>query len=86
LVNQHFPSPVNRELYTSHTEAARLYVTWKRYARVERTPARAAAYCVIAPVHLLAHGLRRGGIAGAGRAARSIQQAAVLALAARRAP
>ena len=63
--NDHRPSPMGREDYDEAVEAARLYITAKRYAVVEKRRARALAFAVSAPVHLFLsrikrHGLRRG--------------------------
>jgi GT2 family glycosyltransferase len=63
-VNLHFPSPVNRDYYSSHTEAARIYVTFKRYASAERRPAKALMFLVASFLHSLAHHLRRFGLSG----------------------
>jgi GT2 family glycosyltransferase len=63
-VNLHFPSPVNRDYYSPHTEAARIYVTFKRYARAERRPLKALAFLALSFVHSLAHHIRRHGFAG----------------------
>jgi GT2 family glycosyltransferase len=63
-VNLHFPSPVNRDYYSPHTEAARIYVTFKRYARAERRPVKALAFLAVSFVHSLAHHLKRQGVSG----------------------
>jgi GT2 family glycosyltransferase len=60
-VNFHFPSVVNRDYYRPHTEASRMYVTLRRYARFERKFFKASAFAVVAPLHLVAHATRRGG-------------------------
>ena len=78
MVNEHVPSPVNRDYYEPHIDAARLYVTWKRYARVERSLLKAAVFTVVGPAHLLLHGLRRSGMSGLMRAARSIRLAVTM--------
>jgi GT2 family glycosyltransferase len=74
-VNFHFPSTINRDYYRPHTEASRLYVTFKRYARYERKPLKASAFAVVAPAHLVAHALRRGGAAAVVDAFRTIGRA-----------
>jgi GT2 family glycosyltransferase len=66
-VNDHRPSPRGREGYSAVLNASRLYVTFKRYAFTERRLARAAAYALVAPAHVLAAGIRREGLHG-GRA------------------
>lgn len=75
LLNDHHPSPVNREYYRGHAEAARLYVTMKRYARVDRSLPKAAVFAVVGPLHLLCHAARRGGCTRLISAAKSIGQA-----------
>ena len=84
LVNDHFPSPVNREYYAGHADAARLYVMMKRYARVERSFAKAGLFAVIGPAHLMGHAVRRGGLPGIRAAARTIGQARRMLLGSRR--
>lgn len=66
-VNDHRPSPRGREGYSAVLNASRLYVTFKRYAFTERRLGRAAAYALVAPVHVLAAGVKHDGLAG-GRA------------------
>ena len=63
-VNLHFPSPVNRDYYSPHTEAARIYVTFKRYAAAERRPVKALTFLAWSFVHSLAHHLKRFGLSG----------------------
>jgi len=63
-VNLHFPSPVNRDYYSPHTEAARIYVTFKRYARAERRPVKALAFLALSFIHSLAYHVKRQGFAG----------------------
>jgi GT2 family glycosyltransferase len=63
-INLHFPSPVNRDYYSPHTEAARIYVTFKRYARAERRPVKALLFLALSFVHSLAHHMKRQGFAG----------------------
>jgi GT2 family glycosyltransferase len=63
-INLHFPSPVNRDYYSPHTEAARIYVTFKRYASAERRPVKALIFLALSFVHSLAHHLRRFGLRG----------------------
>jgi GT2 family glycosyltransferase len=63
-VNLHFPSPLNRDYYSSHTEAARIYVTFKRYARAEGRPLKALLFLALSFLHSLAHHVKRQGFAG----------------------
>jgi GT2 family glycosyltransferase len=63
-INLHFPSPVNRDYYSPHTEAARIYVTFKRYARAERRPIKALLFLALSFAHSLAHHIKRQGFAG----------------------
>lgn len=69
-INLHFPSPVNRDYYSPHTEAARIYVTFKRYAAAEHKPVKALAFLAWSFVHSLAHHLKRFGLTGIARAFR----------------
>jgi GT2 family glycosyltransferase len=59
--NHHYPSPRNRSFYRPHTEASRLYVTYKRYRYVERRRLKLIVFIAIAPLHLFASACRRGG-------------------------
>jgi GT2 family glycosyltransferase len=80
-INLHFPSPVNRDYYSPHTEAARIYVTFKRYAAAERRPLKALMFLAASFVHSLAHHLKRfgfSGIAGAWRMYRAALRNIVL--------
>jgi GT2 family glycosyltransferase len=63
-VNLHFPSPVNRDYYSPHTEAARIYVTFKRYAASERRPVKAVVFLGLSFVHSLVHHVGRFGLSG----------------------
>jgi GT2 family glycosyltransferase len=63
-INLHFPSPVNRDYYSPHTEAARIYVTFKRYAGAERRPLKALIFLGASFAHSLAHHLKRFGFSG----------------------
>ena len=67
-VNLHFPSPVNRDYYSPHTEAARIYVTFKRYARAERRPLKALLFLAASFIHSMAHYVKRHGFTGIGGA------------------
>jgi GT2 family glycosyltransferase len=67
-VNLHFPSPVNRDYYSPHTEAARIYVTFKRYARAEGRPLKALLFLALSFIHSLAHHIKRHGLTGVGGA------------------
>ena len=67
-INLHFPSPVNRDYYSAHTEAARIYVTFKRYAAAERRPVKALAFLALSFIHSLGHHVKRFGLSGFARA------------------
>ncbi len=62
--NNHFPSLVNRDFYTPFHEASRIYITFKRYAWVQRRPAKAWLYLLTAYAHILVHDLRKRGLPG----------------------
>lgn len=70
--NDHRPAPTSRAGYALHADASRLHVTFRRYAVTESNLLLAMAFAVIAPVHLIAAGAKRGGVYGARRAAASI--------------
>lgn len=61
LRNFHYPSERNRTLYATHTEASRLYVTYKRYRYVEHRRPRAYGFALMAPPHaIVSRALRQG--------------------------
>jgi GT2 family glycosyltransferase len=63
-INLHFPSPVNRDYYSAHTEAARIYVTFKRYAASQRRPLKGFAFLAVSFAHSAAFLIKTRGIAG----------------------
>jgi GT2 family glycosyltransferase len=63
-LNEHKPSPVGRAGQESFATAARLFVTFKRYAFTEQRYARAVAYLVIGPGHAVGSATRRNGVSG----------------------
>jgi GT2 family glycosyltransferase len=75
-INDHFPSPTNRDEYRAVVDASRLYVTYKRYRRTDHKPLAAFAYCFVAPVHLLLAVVRRRGPRAAASALAAIGLAA----------
>jgi len=79
-VNEHHPSPANRDYYRPYVDASRLYVTFKRYGRTEHRRLRAAAFLVAAPLHLAAARVKADGPGGLRPAARSLRLAAGYAL------
>jgi GT2 family glycosyltransferase len=77
VVNDHYPvAKSDRERYGPTLDAARLYVTLKRYAVTERRLLRAVCFALWAPLHLLAASIKAEGPAGARRAARALWLAA----------
>ena len=60
LVNDHYPSPINRTEYAQVVEASRLYSTYKRYRWLERNPHKAGMYALLAPLHILAGVIKTG--------------------------
>ena len=52
LINDHYPSPINREEYSIHQEVSRLYTTYKRYRWLQARPGKAALYALLSPMHL----------------------------------
>lgn len=53
LVNDHYPSSVNRTEYAKVVEASRLYSTYKRYKWLERNQRKAILYALLAPLHII---------------------------------
>ncbi len=75
-INEHFHSALHRNEYSSYVQASRVYTTLKRYLYLERSPAKAIAYTVLGPLHLLQGETRRSGFAGTRRAFTSLNLAA----------
>lgn len=63
--NEHRPSERSRGDYDEVLAASRLYITFKRYALVDRRRLRALAFAVVGPAHAVLVGLRRNGPSGA---------------------
>jgi glycosyltransferase involved in cell wall biosynthesis len=78
-VNQHFPSPVNRDYYGAHASASRIYVTFKRYFWTQRRPLKAVAYLLIGAFHIVASMTWAHGVDGL-RTARDVLQEAFTAI------
>jgi GT2 family glycosyltransferase len=75
-VNDHFPSPVNRDYYQVHLNASRLYVTLKRYVFTERAYGRAICFALLAPLHLAYVLVKRQRVTGIKATAASVVEAA----------
>ncbi|AME24886.1 MAG: glycosyltransferase family 2 protein [Pseudomonadota bacterium] len=75
VFNSHFPSMVNRDYYSSFTEASRIYVTHKRYRWFERNRAKAALFLTLAVAHNFLHNVRAHGPKGLARSARTVSLA-----------
>lgn len=84
LVNDHFPSLLNRDYYEGHAEAARLYVTIRRYGGIDRSFLKTVIFAFVAPGHLLAHALKRRGPIGVAAAALTIGQVCRMLVCSRR--
>ncbi len=55
----HSLSPINRAEYSRFQDASRLYTTYKRYRWIQGSRAKAVAYAIAAPVHLVGAAVRR---------------------------
>ncbi|BDI33118.1 hypothetical protein CCAX7_51690 [Capsulimonas corticalis] len=75
LFNDHFPSDINRAEYSRVIEASRLYSAYKRYRWLQKKPGKAAAFSVLAPLHLMLHALRTGKPANIRHARESVRTA-----------
>lgn len=60
--NFHYPSKANRDYYAPHVSSSRIYVTFKRYFLSNKSRSKAFVYLIVAFAHLIAGGLRRGGL------------------------
>jgi GT2 family glycosyltransferase len=74
--NDHRPSPLAREDHDDLVTPSRLYATFKRYRWTERRRARAAAFAVLAPAHLVGSAAKTRDPAAVISAARSLRLAA----------
>lgn len=63
-INNHFPSAINRDYYSSFKEASRIYVTFKRYRIFEKKKAKSILFIVVSIIHLLFHELKKHQIKG----------------------
>lgn len=72
LVNDHYPSEINRDEYPRYQEASRLYATYKRYRWLEARPLKAWAYAALAPLHMIAGLAKNGRLAALPAALRAI--------------
>lgn len=82
-INDHFPSPANRDEYKPVVDASRLYVTLRRYIATDGRPLKALAYAFVAPAHLFAAGIKRDGFAGLVASLRTLRLAGEYILAGR---
>lgn len=57
-INNHYPSPINRDYYVPFTEASRLYVTFKHYWWLEKKRMKASIYLVVGMLHYMIHVLK----------------------------
>jgi glycosyltransferase involved in cell wall biosynthesis len=72
----HRPSPIHRNSHEANIDAARLYVTTKRYALTQSKPLKGAAFFMYASAHVLAAGLMRDGLRGLKQGGRSVARGA----------
>jgi GT2 family glycosyltransferase len=76
VVNDHFPIRPTEERYGPEIDAARIYVTLKRYAVTDRRPLRALAFLLCAPAHLIGASLKTRGLGGLAYSGRALALAA----------
>jgi GT2 family glycosyltransferase len=80
LVNEHRPSPAGRESYRSLAVTSRLYGTYNRYRWLEGNGLRAAAFALLAPMHVVGATIRRGRVRDLPWTLRSVRTAVGYAL------
>lgn len=56
----HYPSPTNRDAYSSAMNVSRLYITHKSYRVYEKNRVKAAAFNLVAGTHHLLHAVKSG--------------------------
>lgn len=76
--NHHRPSPAGRDYYRPHREASRLYVTRKRRVVTEGRSIAGHLLFGVAAAHAVAHAVRNGGAAGAGKGWGTVREASRL--------
>jgi GT2 family glycosyltransferase len=81
---RHRLSPIHRDANYQHIDAARLYVTTRRYASTQGSPLKGVVYFVLASAHIVVASARRDGGRGVLRGIRSVRRGAERLLAARR--
>ena len=62
--NFHYPSEVNREYYSPHLDASRIFVTFKKYRMLQQKPGKALIFLALAYAHNLLANIKRGGLQG----------------------
>ncbi len=65
--NFHFPSRVNRDYYSPHFDASRIFVMFKKYRSLQKKPVKALIFLVLAYSHSLLANLKRSGLRGLAR-------------------
>lgn len=61
-INNHYPSAINRDYYLPYKEASRIYVTFKKYYKLERSIAKALFYLGFCYVHMLGYQVKKNNI------------------------
>ncbi len=73
LYVEHYPSKANREYYQQFIEASRLYATTKSYWQYEKALAKALAYILLAPLHLIGSKIKKLDLPGIFKSIKSIK-------------
>lgn len=63
-VNNHYPSPQNRDYYKPVVEASRIYVTYKRYLLTEKSIVKGNVFYLLASCHVVLSKLKSRGLVG----------------------
>lgn len=61
-INTHYPSTINRDYYLPYKEASRIYVTFKKYYKLERSIAKSLFYLGFCYVHMLGYQVKKKNI------------------------
>jgi GT2 family glycosyltransferase len=77
LRNLHFPSPMNRDYYSSFKNASRIYVTFKRYYILEKNFSKAYLFLICSSIHQIAADMKRSGLRGVAASLSSLRKAYV---------
>ena len=63
-INDHYPSSINRDYYIPYKEASRIYVTFKKYYKLEKKRMKSLFYLCYCYLHMMGYQLKTNKIKG----------------------